>query len=234
MKDKETILVTDDDLMIRRVLTVLLRNAGFNVIQAGDGDECLRLAYEQRPSLILLDIGMPHKDGWEVCQRLRELSDVPIVMLTVRSDVRDKVAGLNGGADDYITKPYDNDELIARIRSVLRRPRWNGRGSARNYDDGFLRVDWESHTCSVGGTASTLSPKEWRLLEYFLNNPNRVLPRETLLRYGWGNGYEKDYGILKVAIYSLRRKLHDPARRPRYIHTTREMGYLFATYPQVR
>ena len=230
MKEQDTILVADDDLSLRQVLSVLLEEEGFGVVQAVDGDDCLRLAYERHPDLILLDIMMPNKDGREACRRVREISDVPIIMLTCLPGEKEKVERLSDGADDYVTKPFLNAELVARIRTILRRTRRHSDPSLRLYDDGYLKIDLDARSVHVAGVAVILSPKEWRLLEYFLRHKNRVVMRHTLLRYAWGDGFEQDFNYLKVYISHLRRKLGEPARRPRYIHTEREVGYRFETH----
>jgi two-component system KDP operon response regulator KdpE len=230
MKESDMILVADDDPSLRLVLNVLLEAEGFSVIQAVDGAECLRLAYERHPDLVLLDIMMPNKDGREVCRRLREISDVPIIMLTCLPGEKEKVERLSDGADDYVTKPFSNDELIARIQAILRRTRRHGDPNVRVYDDGHLRIDLDARQLHVAGAPVTLSPKEWRILEYFLRHKNRAIMRHTLLRHAWGEGYEQDFNYLKVFISHLRRKLGDPARHPRYIHTEREMGYRFQAH----
>jgi DNA-binding response OmpR family regulator len=230
MKEKDTILIVDDDPSVRQVLNVLLEEEGFAVIQAMNGNDCLRLAYERHPDLVLLDIMMPNKDGREVCRRLREVSDVPIVMLTCLPSEKEKVGRLADGADDYVTKPFRNAELIARIKSILRRARRFSDPGARVYDDGYLRVDLDARQVRVAGTLVVLSPKELRLLEYFLRHKNRVVTRQRLLRYVWGDDSEEFRNYLKVYISHLRRKLGDPARKPRYIHTDRSVGYRFETH----
>ncbi|MDE3088574.1 MAG: response regulator transcription factor [Chloroflexota bacterium] len=227
MKTKETILITDDDPSMRTVLSALLQEENFRVLLAADGSECLRLAYHAHPDLVLLDILMEGKDGREVCKRLREVSNVPIIMLTGVSLNQEKIGRFADGADDYVTKPYNNDELIARIRAVLRRSRENPRDQLSTYDDGYLIVDFDSRQARVNGRAVVFSPKEWRLVECLMKQQGIVVPREALLQYGWGDGYEKEHHYLKVFIYHLRRKLGDPPRRPRYIHTERDLGYRF-------
>lgn len=230
MKEKEVVLLADDDPSLRQVLTVLLEEEGFSVITATDGDECLRVALEQRPDLILLDIIMPHTDGRTVCRRLREISDVPIIMLTCLPAPNEKVERLMDGADDYVTKPFHNDELIARMRAVLRRAHRHADPTLRVYDDGYLKVDLDAHQVFVKGTPVPLAPKEWRLLEYFLRHKNRVVTHQALLRYAWGDGFTEECASLKVYIAHLRHKLGDSARKPRYIHTERTLGYRFETH----
>jgi len=227
MSHKDTILVADDDPSLRTVLSALLQEEGFNVIQAVDGLECLHLAYESHPDLILLDIMMPRRDGKEVCRRLREISSVPIIMLTALSMEKEKVGLLTDGADDYVTKPFDNDELIARIRAVLRRSRPDSSLRLHLFDDGHLFIDVEGRRVRVAGKGVGLSPKEWRVLECLLRHAGRVVTREVLLRYAWGEGFEEEFSSLKVLVSHLRRKLGDPYKQPQYIQTEREIGYRF-------
>lgn len=230
MKEKDTILIADDDPSFRHVLAVLLETEGFNVLYAADGNECLRVAYDRHPDLILLDIMMPHKDGREVCRRLREISDVPILMLTCVPGEKEKVERLTDGADDYMTKPISNAELIARIKTILRRTRRHSTPGLRSYDDGYLKIDVDAHQVTLKGEPVILSPKEWHLLEYLLRHRNRVVTRQALLRYAWGDGYEEESNHLKVYISHLRQKIGDSARCPRYIHTERALGYRFETH----
>jgi two-component system, OmpR family, KDP operon response regulator KdpE len=227
MTRKETVLIADDDLSLRAVLTLLLQEEGFNVLQAADGLECLRVAYDKHPDLVLLDIMMPHKDGRQVCRRLREISNVPIIMLTALSGEQNMVPSLTEGADDYVTKPFNNDELVARIRALLRRSRSGAIRDLAAYDDGRLVIDFDGRKIKLRGEHVELSPKEWRLMECLVKHQGRAVPRETLLRYGWGEGYEKEFGSLKVFISHLRQKLSESPQRPRYIHTERDLGYRF-------
>lgn len=226
MTVKDTILITDDDPSLLTVLSALLQEEKFNVIRAASGTECLHKAYETHPDLILLDIMLPDKNGADVCRQLREISNVPIIMLTATLMEKQKVASLNNGADDYVTKPFNNDELVARIRAILRRSH-NPPVVLPSFDDGFLRVDFEGRTVRLGSGAVDLSPKEWRLLECLMKQPGHVVSREMLLRYVWGDSYEHEFNYLKVFICRLRHKLGEPPTRPRYIHTERELGYRF-------
>lgn len=230
MTKPATILVADDDAAIRQVIATLLELEGYQVVQAENGAECLRMAYDYHPNLILLDIMMPIKDGRVVCHQLRDFSDMPIIMLTALNSEREKVERLNAGADDYVTKPFNNEELVARVKAVLRRSRQYTSYRDSIYDDGFLRVDRDAHEVRVKGEKVTLSPKEWRLLEYLVEHKNRVMPRQTLLKYVWGDTYQTDFNYLKVFVSNVRRKIQDPARHPRYIHTEREIGYRFETH----
>lgn len=144
MTRQDTILIADDDPSLRQVITAVLQEEGFNVLQAVDGAECLRIAYDRHPDLILLDIMMPHKDGRQVCKRLREFSEVPIIMLTALSMEKEKVERLADSADDYVTKPSNNAELVARIRAILRRTQHNDNLQRHVYDDGHLHIDFDS------------------------------------------------------------------------------------------
>lgn len=227
MTRKDTILITDDDPSLLTVLTVLLQEEGFDVIQATRGSECLRKAFEAHPDLVLLDIGLPDRSGTSVCHQLREICSIPIIMLTANSAEKQKVDSLNDGADDYVTKPFNNDELVARIRANLRRGRSGTTTTLPPYDDGFLRVDFEGRQIRLGGDTVDLSPKEWRLLECLMKQPGRVVSHEVLLRYVWGENYQSEVNYLKVYVSHVRHKLDEPPANPRYIHTEREMGYRF-------
>ncbi|MCL4394257.1 MAG: response regulator transcription factor [Chloroflexi bacterium] len=226
MRDRETILIADDDPSLLTVLGVLLQEEGYRVFKATDGAECLRLAYEVHPALILLDIMMPNKDGNEACRRLREISDVPIIMLTAVSAEKQKMESFAGGADDFVTKPFNNDELVARIRAILRRSR-PSTTPRQAFEDERLIIDFDARQVRVDGDVIPLSAKEWRLLECLVKHQGRVASRETLLHYAWGEGYEHEYNYLKVFISHLRRKIGDSPDHPHYIHTERDMGYRF-------
>lgn len=230
MTHPATILVADDEEAVRHVIETLLELDGYKVIQASNGAECLRMAYDHHPDLVLLDIMMPIKDGREVCRQLRQVSDTPIIMLTALGGEREKVERLNEGADDYLSKPFNNDELLARMRAILRRARPNRSARDQIYDDGVLRVNRDTHEILVKGKRVRLAPKEWCLLEYLMEHKNRVMPRQALLRHVWGEAYETDFNILKVCVSNVRRKIQDPARHPRYIHTEREIGYRFESH----
>lgn len=227
MKTKDTILLVDDDPGICQVLTALLEEEGFNVIYAGDGIECLRVAYEYHPDLVLLDILLPLKDGREVCKQLRTMSTVPIMMMSALGANKEKIGRLEDGADDYITKPFSNDELVARIRALLRRARQTAKVNLHVYQDGYLSVDFDAHTITVNGKPESLSPKEWRLLEYLVKHEGRTVARQVLLRHVWGDKYNQSFSYLKVFVSHVRKKLGDSSKRPRYIHTERESGYRF-------
>lgn len=231
MKTQERILVVDDEQAVRQVLSTLLETEGFSVIEASDAKSCLHLVYEQHPDLVLLDILMPDRDGRDVCRLLRDIdSRLPIVMLTAISDEQETVGRLGDGADDYITKPFHNHELVARLRAVLRRARLNPADGARSYQDSQIKVDFAARQFLTDKGEVTLSPKEWRLLECLVAHKGRAVTHEELLRYAWGNGYEGEQKYVKVYVSHLRRKLGDNPKKPRYIHTVREQGYLFEVH----
>lgn len=231
MKAQERILVVDDEQAVRQVLSTLLETEGFSVIEASDAKSCLHLVYEQHPDLVLLDILMPDRDGRDVCRLLRDIdSRLPIVMLTAVSDERETVGRLEDGADDYITKPFHNHELVARIRAVLRRSRGNPAHGSRSYQDSQIKLDFAARQFLTDKGEVSLSPKEWRLLECLVEHKGRAVTHEELLRYAWGNGYEGEQKYVKVYVSHLRRKLGDNPKKPRYIHTVREQGYLFEVH----
>ncbi len=231
MTHQPTILVVDDEDPVRYVLCMLLETEGFAVIEAADGRECLRQAYERHPDLVLLDILMPGKDGRQVCQQLRDISpDLPIIMLSALSEEAEKVARLHDGADDYVTKPFHQDELLARVRAVLRRSQRSRIPRVQAYQDSLLTIDFQTRQVALRGNAVVLSPKEWRLLEYLVEHRDRVATYEELLKYVWGPAYDKERRYVKVFVSHLRQKLGDNPKAPRYIYTSREQGYLFRSH----
>ena len=223
-----TILVADDEPSVRQVIATLLQLEGFSVLQATNGSECLRTYVDRRPDLVLLDILMPGKDGRETCKQLREISEVPIIMLTALADSSEKVDRLNQGADDYVSKPFDNHELVARIRTVLRRAE---RPTDRKYNDGILNANFESQEIYLNNRSLDPSPMDWRLLELLIKHKNRFVPVKTIRRHLWGYKEEDNDGYkVKIAVCHLRRTLGDPGRHPRYILAGRRKGYKFQGY----
>ena len=226
--DPKTILVVDDEEPVRRVLCTLLETEGFSVLEASSGRDCLRLTYAHRPDLVLLDIMLDDRDGREVCRQLRDISaDLPIIMLTALSSEQEKVGRFNDGADDFLTKPFHKDELVARIRAILRRVERIKSPRTRAYHDSCMSVDFEARQLDINGVSVELSPKLWRLLEYFVEHKDRVVSQRELLHYAWGAGYETETRYLKVHISLLRHKLGDDRKSPRYIRTARAQGYVF-------
>ncbi len=221
-----SILVVDDDADIRTLVAELLERAGHGVIQAPDGESGLKLFYAEQPDLVLLDVSMPGLDGWEVLTRIRELSDVPVLMLTARAGELEKVRGLRGGADDYVTKPFGRQELLARVEAALRRGR-NDQQPEQTYADDFLTVDFAQRQVRAGGVDLTLTPLEFRLLGAFVRNQNQVLSHNQLLELVWGDARSADRDQVKLYVGYLRRKLGTGAAEKSPIETVRGFGYRY-------
>ena len=225
---KEKILVIDDEEVTVSLLATLLEMNDFEVVKAYRAEEGLRKAYRTHPDLVLLDIMMPDMDGWDVCKRLRELSDVPIIFLTARTDKEDIVRGLEMGADDYVIKPYDNDELVARIRAHLRRMPKNAVSEELVFDGGDFRINFLNREVTVDGETRHLTPKEFSLLSVLARNAGRVMTRENLVTEAWGDEYADAVDSLKLYVHYLRKKIEKDPNNPRYILTSRGVGYRFA------
>jgi two-component system, OmpR family, KDP operon response regulator KdpE len=224
------ILVVDDEPdvveSVRLVMTLQWREV--EVLGAGTGDEALALVEREHPDIVLLDIGLPDADGFEVLREVRAFSDVPILMLTARDDPLDKVKGLELGADDYVTKPFNHLELLARIRAVLRRldmPAPTSR--APSFRSGELEVDFARQEARLGGEPLELTPTEYKLLYHLVRNAGHVLMHGTLLAKVWGREYVDEVDYLRVYVRRLRAKLGDDPDHPRYIRTERGLGYRF-------
>jgi DNA-binding response OmpR family regulator len=220
-----TVLVVEDDADIQRLVRVLLERAGFTVRGAADGHEALRVLFAERPDLILLDIGLPGMDGWQVLERVRELSDVPVLMLTAQGDELDKVRALRGGADDFVTKPFGRQELVARVEAL---PRRAGDREAEMvvYDDSLVRIDFADARVTVDGKHVALTPLEFKLLATFVRHPNQMLSRDQLLELVWEQALGGPTDQVKVYVGYLRRKLAEAtARSP--IETMRGFGYRY-------
>ncbi len=226
--NRRRILIVDDEPEARQLLRMALQVGDFEVIEASDGLSALRLAYEMRPDLIILDLAMPLMDGWLTCQRIREVWDTPIIMVTAMTEVDSRVRGLAMGADDYIAKPFDIDELQIRVHAVLKRAEERPflERPAR-YSDEFLTVDLASRDVLVKGKPVTLTPTEFGLLRYMVQHPNQPIPSEELLRAVWGASYDDAEATLRVHLHHLRRKIEPDPRRPRYVRTERGVGYRF-------
>jgi two-component system response regulator MprA len=214
------ILAVDDDPAVLHALRRALALEGYEVVVAADGETALALADAQPPDLVILDVMLPGLDGLTVCRRLRAKSAGPIMLLTARDTVPDRVAGLDEGADDYVVKPFALEELLARVRALLRRNQPAGKSLA--YEDVVL--DPETKEVSRGGETLRLTPNEFKLLETFLRHPRRVLTREQLAQQVWGIAYEGESNFIDVAVKELRRKL-EAGGRPRLIQTVRGFGY---------
>ncbi|MEA3377622.1 MAG: response regulator transcription factor [Chloroflexota bacterium] len=221
------IMIVEDDEALIRMLATHLEGKGFEVVSATRGREALRLAFEKHPALILLDVMMPGMDGWQTCERLRELSDVPIIMITAKAEETDLLKGFRLGADDYITKPFSLKELLARIHALLRRADHEGEPNGELYDDGYLRVDLERHQVFRAGELITLTPTEYRLLECLVENKGRVIPHQELLERVWGPEYAGATDSLALYVRYLRKKLEENPAEPHYILNRWGMGYWF-------
>lgn len=217
------ILVIDDDQSITSFLRRALSYSGYEVEVSADGREGLALALESPPDLVILDIMMPGIDGYEICRRLRSGGDVPILMLTAKDEVPDRVRGLDVGADDYLVKPFALEELQARIRALLRRREPDGARQVLRFAD--LEVDVGTHEVRRGDRSVDLTAKEYELLTLFLRHPRQVLTRETLLERVWGFNFEAETHVLEVYVGYLRQKL-EAAGEKRLIHTVRGVGYV--------
>jgi len=220
------ILVVDDDERTQHMLSSMLRLEGYRVITAISGDKALEQFNYESPDLILLDIIMPGIDGYDLCQRIREFSQVPIIMLTAKDSEQDTIEGLDVGADDYITKPFLSKELLARIRASLRRTRlWDERPSPPfQIDD--LTVDFNDHRVQKNGREIRLTATEYRLLSYLARNAGRILTADAILTVVWGERYYGDVHLLQSTMTNLRSKLGDNARNPLYIVTRSGIGYM--------
>lgn len=225
----EKILVIDDEEPTVQLIGMLLERRGFEVIKAYRAEDGLRKAYRYQPALVLLDIMMPDMDGWEVCKRLREMSDVPIIFLTARSDVKDVVKGLEMGADDYVVKPYENDELVARVRAHLRRSPRPSMSEELIFDGGDFRVNFMNREVWVRNDLKHLTPKEFNLLGVLVRNAGRVVSRTDLVTQAWGEEYGDAIDSLKLYIHYLRQKIEVNPEQPEYILTSRGVGYRFVS-----
>jgi DNA-binding response OmpR family regulator len=220
-----TLLVVDDEANIRELVTVYFTAAGFDVFEAADGPAALRVAHAELPDLVILDIMLPGIDGATVCRRLRETSQVPVIMLTARDTDLDKVAMLEAGADDYVTKPFSPPELVARARAVLRRTTAVQTVAAEPLRVGALTVDAAERRVLVDDTPVELTAKEFDLLAAMAGEPGVVFTREQLLERAWGFSDFVDARGIDVHIRHLRSKLGDDAVAPRFIETVRGVGY---------
>jgi two-component system response regulator MprA len=220
---KERILVVDDDIAITAALRRALSFDGYNVSIAHDGEEGLRAVRDQAPDLVVLDVLMPGIDGLEFCRRLRGGDDTPVLMLTARDEIADRVRGLDAGADDYLVKPFATDELLARVRALLRR-REQHRDTAATLRFADLTIDTGTHQVYRGQREPQLSAKEYDLLVYLARHPRQVLSREQLLEGVWGYQFEGESNVVDVYVGYLRQKLEADGE-PRLIHTVRGVGY---------
>lgn len=224
-----TVLVVEDEESLASTLSYNLRKNGFNVISASDGLEGLRAAQRDNPDVIVLDLMLPKMDGLEVCRRLRADSDVPVLMLTAKSEELDRVVGLEMGADDYLTKPFSMRELMARVRALLRRA--NGRGAtpddASRVSAGPVDLDVRGRTAIRDGEELSLKPKEFDLLHFLAKNAGQVFTREQLLEHVWGYEFFGGSRTVDVHIRWLREKIEEDPGKPQHLLTVRGVGYKF-------
>jgi two-component system, OmpR family, KDP operon response regulator KdpE len=220
----EPVLIVDDSPQIRRALRAILIPQGFVVIDVRSGEEALDLIRKERVELILLDVNLPGMSGFETCKEIRRTSDIPIIMLTVRSSERDKVQAFDAGADDYIVKPFGAEELTARVRANLRRA---GSEALPLFVSPDLRVDFERRTVAAKGRTVHLTPKEFELLRQLVMNEGKTLTHRWLLQTVWGPDYGEEMESLRVLVNQLRKKIEPDPRKHRYIVTDPWVGYRF-------
>ncbi|MCI6782247.1 MAG: response regulator transcription factor [Lachnospiraceae bacterium] len=223
------VLVVDDEKLIVKGIRFSLEQDGMEVTCAYDGEEALRLAQENKFDMILLDIMLPKMDGFEVCQAIREFSNMPIVMLTAKGDDMDKILGLEYGADDYTTKPFNILEVKARIKAIMRRTAASEpkEENSKVIESGDLKLDCESRRLFVQGREINLTAKEFDLLELLVMNPNKVYSRENLLNLVWGYEYPGDVRTVDVHVRRLREKIEPNPSEPKYVHTKWGVGYFY-------
>ncbi|HET9918715.1 MAG TPA: response regulator transcription factor [Ktedonobacteraceae bacterium] len=230
---KTTILTADDDPQLLRLISRNLQFEGYDVIAVSDGQQALEHIESQVPDVVLLDVMMPKMDGFTVCQRVREFSTVPIIIVTARGHDQDKIRGLDLGADDYLTKPFSVEELLARVRAVLRRAQFGSNDQARQLlktvTIGELIIDYTQHLVTMAGKEVPLTPIEYRILAYLAQNAGRVVTQDMLLEHVWGAEYMGESHMLQVNVNRLRRKLEPDASHPRYLLTKVGVGYQLST-----
>jgi DNA-binding response OmpR family regulator len=227
MNARPRVLVVDDEADIRLLLRELLERAGYQVEEAEDGRTALRNLFANAPALVILDVTMPDMDGYQTLERIRDLSDVPVLMLTARTQELEKVRGLSAGADDYVAKPFGRQELLARVQALLRRS--GGRSEViEAYADEFVEIDYAQRKVKVRGSEVQLTPLEFKLLSAFVQNPNQVLSRDQLLELVWGDPYGVSGDQVKLYVGYLRRKLDPDAPESVPVETVRGFGYRYA------
>lgn len=219
------ILVVDDEPAIGRAVETNLSRHGFKIRSAQTGQEAMESIEEFRPDLVLLDLGLPDIDGLEIIRRVRERSSTPLIVLSVRGQERDKVTALDLGADDYLTKPFGVDELLARVRVALRHAARPAAGTAAMFRSGQLTVDLERRRVTVGGREIGLTPTEYDLLKVFIAHPDKLLTDRMLLQQVWGHEYGSEAHYLHVYMARLRKKLEEDPQEPRYLRTEPGVGY---------
>jgi len=228
MTKPAVILLVDDEAAIQRTMAPLLRSRGYEVIVAGTGRDALASAEGDNPDLIVLDLGLPDIDGFEVCRRVRQRADTPIVVLSARGAERDKVRALDEGADDYVTKPFSSEELLARVRAALRRRLAFGAADTGQLACGDIVIDFDRHRVIRGGTEIRLTPKEFDLLALLARHAGQVVTHRVILKAIWGPNAVDQPEHLRVLMGQLRKKIEPEPARPRYLLTEPWVGYRFA------
>jgi DNA-binding response OmpR family regulator len=225
------VLVIDDDDDIRNLVRKLLERIGATVHDAPNGKDGLREFHSWRPDLVILDVNMPEMDGWNVLERIRDMSEVPVMMLTARGEELERVRGLQSGADDYVVKPFGKQELVARVQALLRRAARGAGGEAEpeTYADTFVSIDWGQAKVTVGEREVQLTPLEFRLLSTFVRHPRQVLSRDQLLELVWGDAFGVGGDQVKLYVGYLRRKLDPKEPDSVPIETVRGFGYRYKT-----
>jgi two-component system, OmpR family, KDP operon response regulator KdpE len=218
-----SILIVDDEVQIRRLLKIGLEGQGFVVHEAGDGSEGMTVAVMKKPDLILLDLNLPDMTGLEFLKKIREWNKTPVIVITVRESEHDKIDLLDNGADDYITKPFNVGELLARIRAVLRRR--SGDADEPIFTYGDLTIDFSKRTVTVNGVVVKFTPLEYELLRLFAKNPGKVLTQSQIMKEIWGPGMVSETNYLRVYIASIRKKIEKDPSRPKIIITEPAVGY---------
>jgi two-component system, OmpR family, KDP operon response regulator KdpE len=227
MNESSRILVVDDEPQIARVLRRSLSARGYEVQVASDGEEALAAFDSWKPDMVITDLSMPNMGGLELCRRLRAVTSVPIIVLSVKGEERAKVEALDLGPDDYVTKPFGIDELLARVRATLRRAPSSAAAQAKTIETGEFSVDIEARSVKVSGEDVHLTPKEYELLVYLIQHPNKVLTHRVLLGAIWGGDYVEQTEYLRVFIGQLRKKIEPDPSKPHYILTEPWVGYRF-------
>jgi two-component system, OmpR family, KDP operon response regulator KdpE len=224
---KERILIVDDEAQIARVLRAGLTARGYEVRSASDGALALAALDEWGPDLVVTDLSMPGIDGIELCRRIRARSEVPVIVLSVKGEEQTKVAALDAGADDYVTKPFGMDELLARVRAALRRTAATAAPAANVLEAGDFRIDLEARSVAVRGEAVRLTPKEYELLVFLMRNAGKVLTHRAILSAVWGGNYVEQVEYLRVFVGHLRKKVEADPSKPRHVLTEPWTGYRF-------
>ena len=222
------ILVVDDEALLVKGIRFNLQNEGYEVITGSDGLEAVRLVQEEKPDLLVLDVMMPNMDGMTACSKIREFSNIPVILLTAKVDDMDKLMGFDHGADDYLTKPFNILELKARIRALLRRAGASGKKETDNtLTIGSISLDLDGRNAYRSGELADLTAKEFDVIEFLMRNPNRVYSREAMLDTIWAYEYRSDIRTVDVHIRRLREKLEENPAQPQYIMTKWGVGYYF-------